>query len=223
MNMTLMEAIEARHSVRRYIDRKIAGEVLARLQEEIEACRSESGLHIEICLDEAEAMGSFMATYGLLRGVKNYIVLAGEPSDDLKERVGYYGEKLVLRAQRLELNTCWVGGSFRKEKVRRNLPEGVQLVCVIAVGYGANQGKQHRSKPLEKLYRCDGAAPEWFLRGVQAAQLAPTAVNQQRFLFELKNGAVSAQALPGPYSKVDLGIVKLHFEIGAGEKGWRWA
>lgn len=221
--MTLMEAIEARHSVRRYTDKAIAGEVLASLRAEIEACRNASNLHIELHLNEPEAMGSFAATYGLLRGVRNYIVLAGEPAADLDERAGYFGEKLVLHAQQLGLNTCWVGGTFRRGKVKNTLPEHMQLVCVIAIGYGANQGRQHRSKPLEKLYRCEGNAPEWFLRSVKAAQLAPTAVNQQRFVFELKDNVVSAQALPGPYSKVDLGIVKLHFEIGAGEDDWRWA
>lgn len=221
--MTLMDAIEARHSVRSYTDKKITGETLAQLQAEVDACAQEGGLHIELCLNETEALGSFAATYGLLRGVRNYIVLAGKPADDLEERAGYFGEKLVLRAQQLGLNTCWVGGTFRKGKVRRNLPEDVQLVCVIAVGYGANQGRPHRSKPLEKLYRCEGAVPEWFMRGVKAAQLAPTAINQQKFLFELKGNAVSARALPGLYSKVDLGIVKLHFEIGAGGNEWRWA
>lgn len=221
--MTLMDAIEARHSVRSYTDKKITGETLARLQAEVDACAQENGLHIELCLNETEALGSFAATYGLLRGVRNYIVLAGKPADDLEERAGYFGEKLVLRAQQLGLNTCWVGGTFRKGTVRRNLPKDVQLVCVIAVGYGANQGRPHRSKPLEKLYRCEGAVSEWFMRGVKAAQLAPTAINQQKFLFELKGNAVSARALPGPYSKVDLGIVKLHFEIGAGGNEWRWA
>ena len=221
--MTLMEAVEARHSVRRYTDRKISGEALAQLRAEIEVCRHAGNLHIELCLDEAEAMGSFAATYGLLRGVRNYIVLAGEPAEDLEERAGYYGEILVLRAQQLGLNTCWVGGSFRKGRVKQRLSGEMQLVCVIAVGYGANQGKQHRSKPLEKLYRCEGIAPEWFISGMKAAQLAPTAINQQRFLFELRGNAVSARALPGLYSKVDLGIVKLHFEIGAGKNGWHWA
>jgi hypothetical protein len=41
------------------------------------------------------------------------IVLHGrlirKKSDDLDEKVGYWGEQLVLLAQTLGLNTCWVG------------------------------------------------------------------------------------------------------------------
>ena len=221
--MDWMEAIRARHSVRRYTDRRIEGAPLEALCKEAEACSRESGLRFKPVLDNNEAFKGILATYGLLWGVRNYIAIAGMPGEDMDERAGYYGERLVLRAQQLGLNTCWVGGSYRKGCVQRDVAEGEKLVCVIAVGYGATQGRQHRSKPLEKLYRCDGPAPEWFLKGIEAAQLAPTAINQQRFVFELKDDAVAARALPGPYSKVDLGIVKLHFEIGAGRNGWRWA
>ena len=65
--------------------------------------------------------------------------------------------------------------------------------------------------------------PEWFRRGVQAALLAPTAMNQQKFTFTLQGDTVSAKAGTGFYSKVDLGIAKYHFEIGAGTENFRWA
>lgn len=35
-------------------------------------------------------------------------------ADNLDERIGYYGEQLVLLAQALGLNTCWAGLSYRK-------------------------------------------------------------------------------------------------------------
>ena len=101
--MTLMEAIEARHSVRRYTDQEIEGNTLAQLRAEIDVCCRESGLHIELCLNETEALGSIVASYGMLHGVRNYIVLAGKPTDNLEEQAGYFGEKLVLRAQQLGL------------------------------------------------------------------------------------------------------------------------
>ena len=68
-----------------------------------------------------------------------------------------------------------------------------------------------------------GPAPDWFLRGVDAALLAPTAMNQQKFMFRLENGRVSARAGLGFYSKVDLGIAKYHFELGAGKANFQWA
>jgi len=221
--MDWMEAIRARHSVRSYTDRKIEGAALEGLRAEMDACSREGRLTMELRLEETLAFSSFLAHYGLFKGARNYVVISGRPADDLDERVGYYGERLVLRAQQLGLNTCWVGGTYRKGKVQQEIPEGEKLVCVIVIGYGANQGKSHRSKALEKLYRCEGPVPEWFRRGVEAAQLAPTAINQQMFRFELNGNVVTAKSLLGPYAKVDLGIVRLHFEIGAGREGWRWA
>jgi len=221
--MTLMEAVRARHSVRRYTVRAIEGETLEALRSEIDACVRESGLSIRLRLNRPEAFAGFAATYGLLKGVRNYIVLAGADADGTEERAGYYGERLVLRAQQLGLNTCWVGGTYKKSRVAEELEDGLKLVCVIAVGYGENQGSPRRTKPVGKLCRVDGEMPDWFRQGMEAAQLAPTAVNQQRFLIELKDGRVRACARPGPYSRVDLGIVKYHFEIGAAGADWRWA
>ena len=220
--MNWMKAIHERHSVRRYTDQPIEGDVLKRLQAQIDTCRKESGLTIELRLNDAETFGSFLASYGMLKGVRNYLVFSGEESDDLDQRVGYYGEKIVLAAQLLGLKTCWVAGSYPKGKMRSMVPEGERLVCVIVIGYGVNSGKPHRSKALEKLYRCDGTAPEWFLSGVRAAQLAPTAVNQQQFRFELHGNTVTALALRGFYTQIDLGIVRFHFEVGAGDAEWVW-
>ena len=43
--------------------------------------------------------------YTSFSGVKNYIALIGKKSPNLEEACGYYGEKIVLRAQQLGLNT----------------------------------------------------------------------------------------------------------------------
>lgn len=221
--MTLNEAIISRHSVRRYIDKPIEGEVLAALNSEIDACRAESGLNIQLVTEDSRAFKGFFASYGLLHGVKNYIALVGKNTVQLDEQCGRYGEKLVLFAQTIGLNTCWVGGTYSRKKISVTIDEGEKLVCVIAIGYGANQGRSRRSKSIESLCSVEGEMPDWFRKGMEAAALAPTAVNQQRFHFSLSGSTVTARALPGPYSAVDLGIVKYHFEIGAGAENFKWA
>ena len=70
--------------------------------------------------------------------------------------------------------------------------------------------------------KADGVTPDWFKKGIDAALLAPTAMNQQKFQFTLKENRVLAKAGIGFYSKIDLGIVKYHFEIGAGKKNFDW-
>lgn len=214
--MDVMQAIRARHSVRCYTERSIEDDVRTALEVEIAACNTESGLHIQLITDEPAAFTGLLAHYGKFSGVRNYIVLAGQKGAGLEEKVGYYGERVALHAQMLGLNTCWVALTFRRGKTQCVLNRGEKLVCVLAVGYGCTQGLPHKSKPMEKLCRVTGPMPAWFRRGMEAALLAPTAVNQQKFCITLADGVVSAAATGGFYDKVDLGIVKYHFEQGAG-------
>lgn len=221
--MDICESIKKRHSVRTYIDKSIDVELVKELKEQVDYCNSESGLNIQIVTDEPDAFSGIMAHYGKFRGVRNYIALIGNKKDiNLDEKAGYYGEHLVLKAQQMGLNTCWVALTFSKGKSKCVVNKGEKLVCVIALGYGENQGVSHRNKPMEKLYECDGPTPEWFKKGMDMAILAPTAVNQQKFKISLLNNKVAAKSTGGAYSKLDLGIVKYHFEIGAGKENFRW-
>lgn len=221
--MDIMEAIRERHSVRSYTDQKIEGPVLAELQETIRQCNEESGLHIQLFTDEPEAFSGAMAKYGSFRNVKNYIALVGKKSPKLEETCGYYGEKIVLKAQQFGLNTCWVALTYSKKKSAVRINAGEKLLMVISIGYGETPGVPHRSKPLEKLSNITPDAPEWFCNGVIAAQLAPTATNQQKFYIERKGNKVKATPGLGFYAKTDLGIVRYHFEQGAANGTWQWA
>jgi nitroreductase len=220
--MDLWEAIRARHSVRSYTDRRIEGETLDALRREIDACNRESGLNIQLCLNEPDAFSSLIARYGRFRNAQNYVALVGKKGADLEQKCGYYGERIVLKAAQLGLDTCWVGGTYRKGKAAAAVGGGEKLALVISIGYGETHGAPRRTKSIEQLGRADGVMPDWFRRGLEAAQLAPTAMNQQQFRFELHGDRVKAVALPGFYAKVDLGIARYHFEIGAGSEGWRW-
>lgn len=220
--MDLMEAIRARHSVRQYQKRPIEGEVLAALRAEIDRCNAESGLHIQLVTGEPKAFDCFLAHYGSFRGVENYLALVGTASEGLDEACGYYGERIVLRAQQLGLNTCWVKLTYKKVPGVIDVKPGEKLAVVIAIGYGENEGKQHRSKKAAAVSDLTEDSPDWFRRGVEAALLAPTAVNQQKFYLERRGDRVAAKAGFGNCTKMDLGIVKYHFEIGAGTEHFMW-
>lgn len=223
--MDLLDAINERHSVRKYLDTPIQDAIKEQLVSQLNSINEANGLSFQLITDEPKAFGNITATYGLLRNVHNYIALVGQDSDMLNEKAGYFGEQLVLLAQQLGLNTCWVAGTYKKGAVPCVLKQNERLVCVIAIGYGAVKGKPHRSRNENKLYRCEHfPAPYWFLNGLRCAMLAPTAINQQKFLFTLSDkNLVKAEATGGFYSDIDLGIVKLHFEIGAGTDNFIWA
>ena len=112
--------------------------------------------------------------------------------------------------------------TYSKSKAMIKVEKGEKLICVIALGYGENQGVSHKSKSIEELSKVNGEMPDWFKKGMEAAMLAPTAMNQQKFLISLEGNKVRAKALTAFYSKLDLGIVKCHFELGAGRDGWEW-
>lgn len=223
--MDILEAIKTRHSVRSYTDRRIEGDTLDALEQSIAGCNRESGLHIQLCVNEPTAFTGMMAHYGKFRNIKNYIAMVGKKDSALEEKCGYYGEKIVLKAQQLGLNTCWVALTFRKGKSKHAvaIDPGEKLLLVIAIGYGETSGIARKTRSVEELSKVAGAMPDWFRSGMEAAQLAPTATNQQKFVFALNGSTVSAAAGSGFYTKVDLGIAKYHFEIGAGAGGWTWA
>ena len=239
-NMTIQEAIEDRHSVRAYKDQPLSEEVVKVLEEKIVKLNREGQLHIQLILNEPKAFQGTIAKYGKFRNANNYLVMAGRRADDLDERVGYYGELLVLLAQTLGLNTCWVGLSYSKVPGTYVLGEDEKIVCYIAIGYGETQGVSHKIKTVEQVSRsavrtldstkdASAATPSWFRRGIEAALLAPTAVNQQKFSFEylgMKDGRHQVRAKKGfsliGYTQIDLGIAKYHFEIGAGKNNFEW-
>lgn len=227
--MTLQEAIVARHSVRQYQEKPIEADIINRLNEEINLCNQEGGLHIQLVLDEPQAFNGGMVKYGNFKGVRNYLAMVAPKGAD--EKVGYYGERIVLLAQTLGLNSCWVGLSVGKQPDRYTIADGEKLHCVIALGYGATQGVQHPMRPMEKFLGTQAASlrredlPDWFRRGMEAAILAPTAVHQQKFELELVDDhTVAARtrfSMVG-WAKLDLGIVKYNFEVAADKENFNW-
>ena len=218
--MDIREAIKSRHSVRYYRNEPIAEETRAELEALIGACNEESGLHMQLIVEDPECFDTLLAHYGMFKNVRNYIAVVG-PKDmaELEEKGGYYGQKVVIAAQQMGLNTCWVAGTYKRGKCKAVLEDGEKIVCVIAIGYGESEGTRHKSKPLSKI--CDipeADMPVWFKNGVKAAMMAPTAMNQQKFKITLEGGRPVITAGAGPMTRIDLGIVKYNFEAVSGHK-----
>ena len=220
--MGIEQIIRQRHSVRSYQDRKIEEEKIDILNKEIDRINKESNLKIELVTEDREAFNTMLAHYGKFSNAFNYFAIIGDKNEDFAEKGGYYGEQLVLLAQQLGLNTCWVALTYSKKNNKLQLKENEKLLCVISVGYGVNQGYDHKIKSFDKVTKNVQNPPEWFKRGVEFALLAPTAINQQQFCFTLQNNKVGLKRKLGPYSKIDLGIIRYHFELGAGKENFSW-
>lgn len=228
--MELTEAIRLRHSVRAYEPKALSPEAVAALETKIEECNRLGDMHIQLVTDEPKAFLGRMAKYGKFSGVTNYLMMIGKRLPGMDERIGYYGEQIVLLAQTLGLNTCWVGLTYSKVAGAFTLEEDEKVACCISIGYGETQGVGHKVKTVEKVSNAGTDTPDWFREGVEAALLAPTAINQQKFHFDyvapVNGGKPQVKASKGfsfvGYTGIDLGIAKCHFEIGAGKENFDW-
>lgn len=216
--MEILELMKSRHSVRQYKDIKIEEDIRQELIQLVDEINNESGLHFQIFFDEAKCFDSWLSHYGKFTGVSNYVSLAGAKDDDLvKEKVGYYGEMLGLRIQELGLNYCFVVLTHGKSKAILNKRE--KQYCIIAFGYGVNPGINHKVKDKSDISNVTDSSPQWFKVGVEAALLAPTALNQQKFFIEyVDDNTIIFKANKVPCAEIDLGIVKYHFELASGKR-----
>ena len=211
--MTLEQAVYERHSVRSYLTKPVPEDIRKKIESALGEINAESGLHFQVLWDCPELFPD------RIRNAGNCIAFIGKKSEGLDEAVGYYGAKIMLIIQTLGLNSVWLAKTFneRKTKSKCDIPQGEELDNVLAFGYGENQGVPHKSKPVKKLYSCEGEAPESFMKGVEFAALAPTAINQQQFLIKYADGKVTFKAKVGPYNKIDLGIVRFFYDLGSGK------
>ena len=213
--MSEIDAIKDRHSVRNYEPRPIEASKMTKIREMIEDINKEGDLHLQFIEDAGRTYNKLLNKAMGLSSAPSVIACVGKDDETLEQRIGYYGEKLVLFIQELGLNTCWAG-TFNKSNITADVRDGEKLVISIAVGYGKDKGKPHKSKTPEQVIDADRDRPYWFNRGVELALLAPTAINQQKFVIKLNDdGSVEVIDKGGPFSKVDVGIVTRHFEIGA--------
>ena len=237
----LLKAIDERTSRRHYVSEPIEPEKVSQLQIAITEYNKEQGIRFELVLNNGKAFSDFMPDYGMFPGVHNYICLVHEKkAENSLEKLGYFGELLVLRATNLKLDTCWVGGGFKREDVPISLAENEDIACIIIIGKAvagksfremAIRGLTHskgKRKSIEDLFEADASVPDWFLQGMQAVSKAPSSRNGQPVLFHYKDGKTTATVEEklghkGLIQLLDFGIAKLHFELGATNPGkWNW-
>lgn len=218
--MDMKQAMPERHMVRKYTNKPIPIEIAQKIDERLNDINREYCTDIKLVRDDSSAFNAAIKLV-LAKGVRNYFILAGKAAHDLRERLGMAGADLMLFCQTLGLNTWWVGGTYSHAKMTEKAP-GDEVIGVIAVGYGATQGKPHKSKSAQEVATYEGPEPEWFKRGVEAALLAPTALDKQAFKIKGIGDEVSITYESGTFSGEDLGLVKYHFALGAGDHPFSW-
>ena len=219
--MNIDEAIRERHTVKIYKKTPIAADVLKQLNERIKALNEGLDVFMSLVTNDSSALNAAVKLT-FARNVNNYIVLSGKNESDLEEKLGYGGADIMLFAQTLGLNTWWVSGTFNKGNAREKggIPGTNLIKGIIIIGYGENNGTPHKSKSSIDVSTYSGNPPYWFVKGVGMALLAPTAMNRQGFVIKGNGNKVSITCDKGQFSNLELGIIKYHFEIGAGRENF---
>lgn len=228
MKQSWLQAANVRTSRRTYQEVKMEPEQAARLRLMTEDCNTQGGLRIRFMENGSELFRSFKSGYGMLRGVQYYFAMAAEKSlPHRMEKLGYFGELLVLECTVLGLGTCWIAGTYDRAACREQigLREDEDLACIITVG-SVNQEKSlkekavsltgKRRKPLSDWITPAQGLPDWVVSGVETARKAPSAMNGQPVRLVYENGKVSASVDRSEGTQgIDLGIAMAHFELGA--------
>jgi hypothetical protein len=232
------EQIPLRHSRREYVVTPVGPDLLSAL-ERCSAALSpiSSGVRpVVVRRLKRDIFVGVVGSYGKVRGASSALILIGEKGlPGIEQRVGYVGEALILEATRLGLSTCWVGGFFSNARTMEHveLSQGERVYAVSPLGFTPetksaeekmmrNIARSHSRKPLEVIapgLKAD-VWPAWALAGLEAASLAPSAMNRQPWRFRLDGEVVTAGVKRGidtpKVSKwLDCGIAMLHFELGA--------
>ncbi len=252
---SLLDAVNVRITTRMYEDEKIDSDLSRQLRQNIDAVNLISGLHMQL-IENCPQVFARANAEGHFRNAQNFIALIGPAgSDEAREAAGYYGERLVLSAVLMGLQTGWVAGSWDKAEAERccDISDNEELYLGIVIGYQEEYSalmeesyeqrcetqRTHRpSKSADELFTVKAAAgtasagtaavpPQWFMDGVAAAAKAPSAMNRQPAMFSYDPGSGSVEAYIGGrdstmFAYIDLGIAKLHFQIGAGGGSWEW-
>ena len=241
--MDMIEAIERRISCRAFQDRPLEASVFAQLEAEVERINNGSELNFQLYGPRENGTAIDMALNMFASNPPCYAALVGPVGPEPEEKLGYYGEQLALFATKLGLGTCWVASTYKAQSARAQVPEGQRLHDVMPIGYAPEKmpltqrtlraGLRKRDKSLDELWQGPGPfdqAPEWIQAGIIAAQMGPSAVNAQGYVFTQEAQGAPVRAVVPTVKRgleyTDLGIAKLHFQLAAEACGlqgyWEW-
>ena len=239
------QAIFQRHSRRQFNNKPLPEEItnnLIKVQEELTAHLP--GARIVFVNQDPDAIFSgIIGSYGKIKKAPTYAVFIGDMRDsNIQEKVGYLGECFILEATAIGLGTCWVGGFFRPEVVAQQVKIETyeKVLSVTPVGFAdasysftekmmSGMVGSKKRKPLNELCLTEDQTgwPIWVKSALEAARLAPSAVNRQPWRFSVENNmiTVSEDSENGTADKsniskrLDCGIAMAHIQIAALKNG----
>ncbi len=235
--MELYDAISRRRSVRQYTHTPLSEQQHTFVQQSIEQTKQlhqAESVRIHNVLDGETVQNTMLGLVGAYGKVRSphYLIASAKPTGRYLENVGYVLEQVVLALTTAGIGTCWIGAHLSKQPVRDviQLPAGHVPVLLIAYGIPANpetvwrkQVSEFKRKQLDAML-LSPIVGAWS-NCLEAARLAPSAVNSQPWRFAIENdtimhvyqakGGILAGKLLHAVNRVDMGIALCHIQVAA--------
>jgi len=221
--LNLTEAIDIRVSRRHFSDKSIDANTTNQINSLIAKYNQSGTLNFRLIENAETAFKSFLVAYGKFKGIKNAVALSvNRSTDDYLEKVGYFGEQIVLNMVAMGLDTCWVGVDFNRKSEVFTLQENEELVAVLVFGYAKDTpikietekyGINHRTTlAIEEVTSNDQILPHHVEEGIVAILKAPSTKNKQPVRVEYKNAQLKLSVnLRRKQNLIELGIAKAHY------------
>jgi hypothetical protein len=231
------EVIWIRRSRRQFDSSPLDPYALERLDTVCKSFRPFTGVRAVLVNHAADTVfKGIVSHYGKIKGAPAFIAFIGNMEDpNVHEKLGYTGEGIVLEATALKLGTCWVGVSFHAELASRLalIKKDEKVLALTPVGYTreiwsleekimTGFGRTHKRKPVEKLLKGERetSLPEWVQAALEAARVAPSAINRQPWRFSIARSSItiSVDNLKDTLNiskRLDCGIAMLHIELAS--------
>jgi nitroreductase len=231
------DAIFLRHSHRQYSGEKPEDDVTGKIEKVCNEFRPFPGARAVLVRDSGKdvfkgAVGEF---FYKVKETPFYITFIGDmDTSNVHAVTGYFGEGIILEATALGLNTCWVGGFYRRDGVLKqvNLERSERILGITPVGYSRDSAarvgvssKPYRRKNLDKLVtKGDIDSKQWIRPALEAVRIAPSAANRQPWRFEIGEDTITILSNSERKDfrvsrRLDCGIAMLHLELGARSLG----
>jgi hypothetical protein len=237
-----------RHSRRQYTSTMPAADLLQIIRSSCREFRPFPGARVELATESPDSIfRGALGSYGKVKDAPAYLVMVGNTHEAQHQaHCGFTGEGIILEATALGLSTCWVGGFFNPAAAAKqvHINPGEQILAVSPLGYSRENktfeekilsgfARSYKRSPVSSLV--DGLDqsvwPGWLSMSLEAARLAPSAMNRQPWRFTVEKNSITLSTAPGlsefgVSKRLDCGIAMLHFELAALKQGihgrWEW-
>lgn len=235
--MNYKKLISSRKSVREFKNKDIEQKYFNEIERYINNSKKllpQISVEIKIFNNEDgyEKLNKIAGYNGYMIEAPNYVIILSDVKKGYIENSGYIGERLMLKARDLGIDSCWI--TFKDSNSIKNkldILSDKEVTAIIALGYEDNKNIKNKSVSdrlsVEEIVYMN----EWgknisitdleergLLDAFNYARMSPSNLNRQPWRFIIDGGniilAVKKDEFTSDYElSIDTGIVMLYFSL----------